>query len=108
MLCLRAVTGVDVDPDLVHMEIQDIGGGKGAHVFIEQCISIQFYIPYQTTGQMGCFRASVLPHSNKPLSEKFLLAELFCKACVFVCVKETRCTDANCCTELYHTQASES
>jgi len=44
MLCLRAVTGVDVDPDLVHMEIQDIGGGKGGHVFKEQCIFIQFYI----------------------------------------------------------------
>ncbi len=53
MLCLRAVTGVDVEPDLVHMEIQDIGGGKGAHVFIEQCISIQFYIPYQTTANKG-------------------------------------------------------
>lgn len=45
MLCLRAVMGVDVDPDLVHMEIQDISGGKGAYVFIEQCIFIQFYIP---------------------------------------------------------------
>lgn len=53
MLCLRAVTAVDVDPDLVHMEIQDIGGGKEAHVFIEQCISIQFYIPHQTTANKG-------------------------------------------------------
>ncbi len=109
MLCLRAVTGVDVEPDLVHMEIQDIGGGKGAHVFIEQCISIQFYIPYQTTANKGRWDVLGLQFASfkKTLSEKFLLAELFCKACVFVCVKETRCTDANCCTELYHNQASE-
>lgn len=24
----RAVSGVDADPDLVHMEVQDLGGGK--------------------------------------------------------------------------------
>ncbi|KAI2662529.1 VPS10 domain-containing receptor SorCS2 [Labeo rohita] len=90
-----AVTGVDVDPDLVHMEIQDIGGVL--HTVSSHC----------EQGQMGCLRASVLPHSNKPLSAKFLRAELFCEACVFVCVKEARRTDANCCTELHHTHTSE-
>lgn len=27
VLCSRSVAGVDVDPDLVHMEIQDSSGG---------------------------------------------------------------------------------
>lgn len=26
-LCCRSVLGVDVDPDLVHMEMQDMSGG---------------------------------------------------------------------------------
>lgn len=27
VLCCRSVSGVDVDPDLVHMEMQDSSGG---------------------------------------------------------------------------------
>ena len=27
-LCCRSVSGVDADPDLVHMEMQDSSGGK--------------------------------------------------------------------------------
>lgn len=27
LLCFRSVSGVDVDPDLVHMEMQDTSGG---------------------------------------------------------------------------------
>ena len=27
LLCCRSVSGVDVDPDLVHMEMQDTSGG---------------------------------------------------------------------------------
>lgn len=33
MVFLRAMTKVDVDPDLVHMEIQDIGGGKSSCIY---------------------------------------------------------------------------
>ncbi len=28
LLCFRSVSGVDVDPDLVHMEMQDTSGGR--------------------------------------------------------------------------------
>lgn len=37
-LCFRSVSGVDVDPDLVHMEMQDTSGGtltfQSAHVSV--------------------------------------------------------------------------
>lgn len=34
-LCCRSVSGVDVDPDLVHMEMQDTSGGTVTfHLFI--------------------------------------------------------------------------
>lgn len=37
-LCFRSVSGVDVDPDLVHMEMQDTSGGtvtfQSAHLSV--------------------------------------------------------------------------